>query len=116
MDIKESHISKALFLKSMLDFQGLPVQFLVLDNSASTHDHCHISFRKFKASSWLVTLPETNIKSPLKIGLLAPKGNGQSYSSNPFLGALAVSFREGNCWFEAFSGLDSERIPENERD
>ena len=80
--------------------------FSSLSCDASTHDHCHISFRKLKASNskqkflgcfsagWLPSLKLTF--SPPKIG--HPKRK-QSYSSNPFLGAFAVSFREGNCWF-----------------
>ena len=39
-----------------------------------------------------ISLPETK-SSPLKIGLRNRKG---SYSNHPFLGKLAVSFREGN--------------------
>ena len=61
-------------------------------------------------------LPETN-SSPLKIGKF-PKG--ESSSNHPFLGAFAVSFREGkfpHCFFSikhispGLSGLDVANHP-----
>ena len=48
------------------------------------------------------TLPETN-KSHLKIGF--PKRKGSS-SSHQFLGARAVSFREGTSWRSAAAITD----------
>ena len=39
--------------------------------------------------------PETNMTSPLKIGLNAPKGNEKVFQPPIFRGKIAVSFREG---------------------
>ena len=46
--------------------------------------------------SFSTTIPETNMTSPLKIGLPSPKRKFESSSKLPtFRGELAVSFREG---------------------